>query len=954
MKKLFFLLLALFIGTASFAQSRKFNSGLALTLGTERDSTKILHLLVQGDIPSIKELVAEQGGQTKAVAGSIASIQIPLAALKKLVNNPALERLEYNMQRDMPLMDSVFHQNCNIDSVYEGLGQLTQGYDGSNVLVGILETGIDFTHSDFKYSNGSSRIVWMWDMTQTGANTPQPYGYGVQYSRADIDAGLAFFHPSDGTNSHGNIVSSILVGDGDTCQIHRSVAPGAEILFVTYYNSSAVPATYVEDAVSYIFAKADSLGKPCVVNLSLGGRNGSHDGLDLRTQFLENLLEGSTGKAIVAAAGNDGSMPYHLQHTAVGDTAFIWLKKPSASTPYIELYGDSAEMVNLKFAIGADNQPAYLFRGRTSFASVGSMPLGLVDTLYILNTQNDTLAHILRVATVNQGVYGLEYLVGYSATDSLSYYFRVMVTGSGHFNAWSVSGGGTQYFVPSTALPSVTSYPPMSQYMFQDSSNSVMSGFQNSPRILTVGNYYNTQCYQGFDGAQHCESTYSAGAIYFNSSRGPTRDGRIKPDISAPGTKLVAGTFTSAIAGLNPANAASCGIHRYLQNNQGYTSFSAPVVTGIVACFLQKEPLANWQEIRERITSCTTTDVFTGAVPNNRYGYGKVNAYKAFTCCVSNSLITLVANGGGSFCDSAQIGVSVQPGTAEAGTVYFQGTNPSGTSQSSAGTMQTVFSSGTYYFRALNTCGWGPASAVTVTLNHPPAAISAINGPLALCSGTNATYSVTAVAGATSYTWSLPNGWSGSSVSNSIATTSAATGGTISLTASNTCGSTSQSTSVAVTTIDTTVSQNGNTFTSNANLALYQWMYCLGSTIPGATDQSFTPTTTGSYQVLVEQSGCIKKSGCHILLLNGIEATDNDAGWQILPNPNKGIFTLESNQALSNASLKIYDIYGQLIVVQRIDDANRLIHLPDLADGLYLVQLFSNGKTSQRKMHITQ
>ena len=954
MKRQLLLLFCICIGFAAAGQSRKINGGLAFTLSQEKNPSRKLDLLVQGDISTINNLVKSAGGHTKATAGNIASIQIPIAGLKTLVENPSVARLEYNMHQDMPLMDSVLHANCNIDSVYNGLGQLTQGYDGTNVLVGIVETGIDFNHSDFKYPDGTSRIVWMWDMTQTGANTPQPYGYGVQYSRDDINTGQAFFHPSDGTNSHGNIVSSILVGDGDTCQIHRSAAPGAEILFVTYYNSSLVPSTYVEDAVSYIFAKADSIGKPCVVNLSLGGRNGSHDGLDLRTQFLENLLEGTTGKAIVAAAGNDGSMPYHLEHTAVNDTAFIWLKKPGTSTPYIEIYGDSAQMVNLKFAIGADNQPAYQFRGCTSFTAVGTMTLGQIDTLYIVNTSNDTLAHILRVASENQGVYGLEYLVGYSASDSLSYYFRVMVTGTGHFDAWSVSGGGTIYFVPTGALPNAATYPPMAQYMYQDSSSNIMSGFQNSPRIITVGNYYNTQCYQGFDGAPHCDNTYTAGAIYFNSSRGPTRDGRIKPDISSPGTKIVAGTFTSAIAGLNPANAAPCGIHRYLQNNQGYTSFAAPTVTGIVACFLQKVPQADWQEIRERITNCSTTDIFTGTVPNNRYGYGKVNAYGAFTCCVSNSLINLTSSGAGTFCDSAIIGSTAIPSTAQAGTIYFQGTNANGTSMANPSNTQTVYNSGTYYFRSLNNCGWGPSSSVTLTINHAPAAVGAISGPISLCQGANTSYSISPVANATAYQWTLPSGWPGSSIGTTISTSAGAIGGTITVQAQNSCGSTSNSLSVTTTSLDTTVSQTGNTLTATQSSTTYQWMYCMGSTIPGATDQSFTPTMTGNYQVLLEQGGCIRRSSCHIILLTGLEESNHAIDWSILPNPNNGSFLVEFAPIQQPASLKVLDMLGQMIFEEVYIQNKANVQIPNIAEGLYLIQVEQGGKRDYRKMLITR
>ena len=139
-----------------------------------------------------------------------------------------------------------------------------------------------------------------------------------------------------------------------------------------------------------------------------------------------------------------------------------------------------------------------------------------------------------------------------------------------------------------------------------------------------------------------------------------------------------------------------------------------------------------------------------------------------------------------------------------------------------------------------------------------------ITGSTSVCPGSTNTYSVAPVSGATSYTWTLPSGWSGASTTNSINAT-AGSSGIISVTANNSFGSSPPRTlNVTVTYVNTSVTQSGLTLTADAGGAAYVWINCNGNTpVPGQTYQSFTAGIAGNYAVIVTQNGCSDTSNCY-------------------------------------------------------------------------------------------
>jgi hypothetical protein len=234
-----------------------------------------------------------------------------------------------------------------------------------------------------------------------------------------------------------------------------------------------------------------------------------------------------------------------------------------------------------------------------------------------------------------------------------------------------------------------------------------------------------------------------------------------------------------------------------------------------------------------------------------------------------------------------------------------------------------------------------------------PSQPGTISGPTTVCQGSSQTYGVAAVPGATSYMWTLPSGWTGSSSTNSIPAAAGANGGNITVTANNACGSSAaQTLAVTVTPLpDVTVGNNANTLTANQAGAAYQWIDCDNNNAPisGATGQSFTPTKSGSYAVVVTLNGCSDTSACQTVAYTGVDTHAlSEQVFSIYPNPSHGNFTIQSTKG---GVFELMDVTGKVINTYTITNTQQSIH-ENLPAGMYFVREKESG--SIQKLIIEQ
>lgn len=602
-----------------------------------------MNLLVEGDVDEIRTLTENQGGLFRYSVGNIATIKIPVSAIVHFSESTKIKRIE-NPGRKYIAMNDSMRSTVNVNQVHAGLSPLPQGYDGTGVILGIIDTGVDLTHPDLQDSSGNTRILHLWDQRLPVApNTPPVYGYGQEWNNTQIDAGLAAASNDVQGFGHGTHVTGITAGDGSANGKNKGVAPAADIIEVAFDFNNITDPTYL-DAVDYIFTKAQSAGKPCVINASLGDYYGSHDGYDLQSQMIKTLLNQQPGRAMVAAAGNAGTLPFHLGYNVTTDTSFTWIKHNSAfPNLFFQIWGDTADFDNINYSIGADvNTASSSFRGNLSFRNI-FYNLGVFKQDTLFSTSGNRLAIIQSFGSIQGPAYSLEINI---IPDSSTYQWRLMTTGSGRLDMWKFydGAGGPGYI--NTGLPSAAVLPEIVYYKRPDSLQTIVSGFQCLDEVITVGNYGNRNSYVTLAGTTYTDANVTPGQIATNSSWGPTRDGRIKPDISAPGGIMLSCgqlSLLSIWAG-QPGNApkiAEGGFHF----RDGGTSSSSPVVAGIAALYLQRNPTATALQVRDAIINCAVQDSFTGTnLPNNIWGHGKADAFNTLTNCNLTSIENISPN----------------------------------------------------------------------------------------------------------------------------------------------------------------------------------------------------------------------------------------------------------------------------------------------------------------------
>jgi hypothetical protein len=347
---------------------------------------------------------------------------------------------------------------------------------------------------------------------------------------------------------------------------------------------------------------------------------------------------------------------------------------------------------------------------------------------------------------------------------------------------------------------------------------------------------------------------------------------------------------------------------------------------------------------------------------NASYTYTSANNYNVtlytlgglWTSCLDQKTITHTVGaapaaptsivGNNSVCTNSSYVYSVNP---VQGATSYTWTLPNGwTGNSTSDTIQVTVgpNGGTITVTASNVCGSSNATTLAVVVDTAaPAQPSVIIGDTTVCQNSTQTYSAFS-AGATSYTWTLPNGWTGSSTSDSIQVSAGSNGGTITVIANNGCGSSApQTLAITVNPLpDVTVSYNANTLTANQAGATYQWIDCNNNNAPisGANNQSFTPTTSGSYAVVVTLNGCSDTSACQTVTIAGVdtEALTKQV-FSIYPNPNRGNFTI---QGTKGGVFELIDVTGKVINTYTITNTQQTVN-ENIPAGMYFVREKESG-----------
>ncbi|PWJ49514.1 S8 family peptidase [Faecalicatena contorta] len=464
---------------------------------------------------------------------------------------------------------------------------------GTGVLIGIIDTGVDYTHPAFKRSDNTSRIVSIWDQTIQSGYPPEGFTYGTEYDNQILNLALRTEEPftivpSTDTNGHGTAIASIVAGSPDPENSFTGVVPQSQLVVVKLKEAKqnlrrifSVPEdvvcfqeTDIILGIRYVLSVAQRLGRPIVILIAVGSSMSGHEGVGATSSYIDFLSQLSHVNVVVSA-GNEGNKNRHF-YGNVRAAPYVqeFELKISSNDPFfsfqiwpdiqarlaVQIIAPTGEMTSLIYpSIGTCVNHQFVFSQTEMW----------VNNI-LLEEENGSQLILIRFVNASEGIW------------------RVRVNGIDQapfsYNSWLPSGdmiSNETFFLLST--PDTTITAP-----------------GNADHVLTVTAYDQV-----------------TGSIIIDSSRGYTRGGRVKPDVAAPGSMVPCAVPGGGYASLTGTGAA------------------AAHASGAVAMVFE------WAVVRGNYTSLTGKDVnsliIRGATrnpiyayPNNIWGYGKLNMYALF------------------------------------------------------------------------------------------------------------------------------------------------------------------------------------------------------------------------------------------------------------------------------------------------------------------------------------
>lgn len=541
---------------------------------------------------------------------SFVTLRVPLESVRDVLINSGLDYIQV-ATKVKPMLDRAV-RDVRADSVQLGI-DLPQPFTGKDVIIGITDWGFDYTHPMF-YDTAlqETRILAAWDQFKTSGPAPADYTYGTEYSTVSelLTAG------SDTANiysfaTHGSHVAGIAGGSGAGTK-YQGVAFDANYLFVTFLVDEAA----VVDAFEWMYQKALEADKRLVVNMSWGlYYMGTLDGKSLLSEVIQTYTD--LGVTFVTSAGNNGDADFHLKHDFVGDT--------------------------LKTVVGFVPNNAVPYQDGQSITIWGEETHSFLVAFDVLDANNVVLG--------GSGWYDTETASTYTESD------LVVETDTFHFDI-AVDQAHPRNNKPHIRLR--IDYPPSGRKIAlkataQDGTVHCYNLLETTTGVGNTGWDFK----QGTGGYIAGDNTYGIGepacseaaisigayasGLFINgeyipqnlanfSSIGPTLDGRIKPDISAPGVNVA-----SSISSFTDGNYTPIATVTFAGRDYGFvrfsgTSMSSPMVTGIVALMLEANPALTPEMIKGILKETARNDVYTGQIGvegDVRWGAGKVHAYRA-------------------------------------------------------------------------------------------------------------------------------------------------------------------------------------------------------------------------------------------------------------------------------------------------------------------------------------
>lgn len=494
-----------------------------------------------------------------------------------------------------PVLDEESGQNTGMLQAYErsleASGILTmQGpplsLTGRGVLIGYIDTGIDYRNDAFRYPNGDTRIAAIWDQTIQTGTPPEGFLYGSEYRENEINQALQSddpysIVPSRDEIGHGTAIAGTLAAPEATIAMVK-LKPAKQYLREFYRireDAVAYQETDVLTAVKYLDALAQSLNRPLVICIGLGTNMGDHAGSSV-CSFYMNQISDRENRVIVVAGGNEGNAGHHYYGELKSTPENVEIKVAEQENGFmLELWGRSPDVLSVSVkSPGGETIPRVMPQKRFSGEYGFVFERTRVNIDYIL-TERSAGDELIMIRFLNPtpgiwtiGVYGdVNPLLGENAYIFGTYHIWLPISG--------FISAETFFLLPN---PDVTLTEPA-----------------YTEKVISLSTY-------------QADNT----SFYIDSGRGYSREGRIIPDMSAPGVDVLTAGITE-------------------RTRVTGSGMAAGITSGAVAQFLE------WAVVQGNMPRIRAQDIkyymIRGAIrdnrltyPNRQWGYGRMNIRGAF------------------------------------------------------------------------------------------------------------------------------------------------------------------------------------------------------------------------------------------------------------------------------------------------------------------------------------
>lgn len=464
---------------------------------------------------------------------------------------------------------------------------------GQNTLIGIIDTGIEYTHEAFLYEDGTSRVLSIWDQTIQEGTPPEGFRIGTNYTQEQINEALLSddplsIVPTTDEDGHGTFITGTAAGNENREANFTGIAPDAEIVIVKLKEAKAhlkeffrIPPSAkayqgndIIQALSYLVSVSVGYQRPISICIGLGTSQGAHDDKGLMNSFINNIAK-QDGTAITVAAGNEGNAGHHYSGKVISQSEPDTIELRVGQDEYgfmMELWGNTPSTFSIDILSPTGEYipeiPARIRESR-EIRFILEETVVNVDYFLVATESGDQLI-LMRFRNPTEGIWR----------------FRVYSSGNLDlsFDAW---------------LP-IEEFVSENTFFTQANPDTTITRPGNASVPMTVTAY-----------------NVSNNSLYLRASRGYTRTGDIKPDFAAPGVNIIGPT-------LNNGYMTASG-----------TSVSAAHTAGIAALFLE------WGIVLGMYPQMSTVEIknllIRGAIrdpqvvyPNKSWGYGIINIYNSF------------------------------------------------------------------------------------------------------------------------------------------------------------------------------------------------------------------------------------------------------------------------------------------------------------------------------------